>query len=117
MMSEMQADVTATISALLAAEDAVKEARQFAQQVNADLNRRITPLPAPALTERAIVDTLKADPGMAGRVVVLVAREFGDMDRERMNAAASERANDFGAASIVALQSLAVALAAASYRG
>lgn len=79
----------------------------------------LNPLPATALTEQAIVDALKADPGMAGRVMASVAHKTRALDLREMGSAAKNFVSAGGPTSSrgFALQSLAVALAAASYRG
>jgi len=85
----------------------------------ADVQRAVRdmPLPDPTLTEDAIVAALKADPAMAGRVVARYGMHSGDYERSEFAAAAASRLNEAGAASICAVKMLAVALAAASYRG
>lgn len=78
------------------------------------------PLPAPVLTEDTIVAALKADPGMAGRVMARTAWEYTLSDRSAMSLSAAEYISPHGVSTTrgaTALQSLAVALAAASYRG
>lgn len=80
----------------------------------------IDTLPAPALTEQAIVDALKADPAMAGRVIARFSREAMVSDISDAGSAAYDWCgacmDEFSLRS-ARLQSLAVALAAASYRG
>jgi len=75
-----------------------------------------TPLPAPALTEQAIVDALKADPAMAGRIIVEVAQTVMH-GRQEIGRSAAEKLGPHPTTAALCLQSLAVALAAASYRG
>jgi hypothetical protein len=110
MMSEMQADLKAALAGC-------RETETWIRQALDDLTRH--PLPAPALTEQAIVDALKADPAMAGRVIARLACELMSPDRAEISRAAREHVIPSGVPTTrgASLQSLAVALAAASYRG
>jgi len=107
------------------AEARVIDARRSMDSIEATLRGLIEtvplayPLPAPALTEQAIVDALKADPNLMARVIVGVSRRICGEERSIIRQAANhacEKSPD-PTVSRVALQSLAVALAAASYRG
>lgn len=98
------------------------EARTEWREVWADIEKRCastSPQTAPALTEQAIVDALKADPAMAGRMMAKLACELMSPDRAEISRAAREHVTSNGVATTrgTSLQSLAVALAAASYRG
>lgn len=77
------------------------------------------PLPAQSPTEDQIVAALKADPAMAGRVMSKFASRANrvELDRCRDEARFSCEAGFPLHDGYTALQSLAVALAAASYRG
>lgn len=89
----------------------------------ADVQRAIrgapAPLPAPALTEQSIVDALKSDPAMAGRVIARFADSLWSKDKLIVsdNAKSVLNTDACSPGGHGALQSLAVALAAASYRG
>lgn len=85
----------------------------------AELAATPDPLPAPALTEDAIVAALKADPAMAGRVIARFACRAcrDDLSKVTEEAQFTCEAGAPLATGYAALQSLAVALAAASYRG
>jgi len=111
-------DWDSIVARLAAASVTVDAALTTAKAAKHD-ERRITSLPATALTEQAIVDALKADPGMAGRVMAFCGFEFSGADTAEFGAAASEHADRLyiGNPRRPGLQSLAVALAAASYRG
>lgn len=74
------------------------------------------PLPAQTPTEDQIVAALKADPPMAGRVMAVIGASMSANWRSMAGAAASEYVQN-NAPSCLGLQYLAVALAAASYRG
>lgn len=84
------------------------------------LVRESAPLPAPAPTEDAIVAALKADPEMAGRVMATLAFKWQPIRLPEVSDAAKAWSLETGGDASVrraAIQSLAVALAAASYRG
>lgn len=83
----------------------------------AELASTPDPLPAPALTEDAIVAALKADPVMAGRVMANLGAGLNESERSDIVRTAYNRCTAIGRAGSLGLQSLAVALAAASYRG
>jgi len=120
MMSEMQADVTAARRALQAVIEAAGEAVIFMNEVDKSLNLRIGTLPASALTEQAIVDALKADPSMAGRVIAGVAFRISPGANREISDVVKAWTLDVGGAPSTrraCVQSLAVALAAASYWG
>lgn len=105
-------------TALNLIEDALHSAGYVTSTLDEDhtmVVRAPRPLPAPALTEDAIVAALKADPAMAGRVIVCFADTMWAEDRLTVSTAAKQECVSRGAPG--ALQSLAVALAAASYRG
>jgi hypothetical protein len=78
--------------------------------------RALGPQLVAALTEQAIVDALKADPGMAGRVIVEVAQTM-QHGRQEIGRSAADKLGSHPTTAAHCLQSLAVALAAASYRG
>ena len=114
MEDGIMTDWDSIVARLAAASVTVDAALTTAKAAKHNEERR-PPLPAPALTEQAIVDALKADPAMAGRVIVALADGMPGVSRERCQSAAyaaSEHPQRHRS-----LQSLAVALAAASYRG
>ena len=120
MIDKVQAPVLA--DELNEAIGALKEADSRIQSAAYRLGLLVSgppPLPAPALTEDAIVAALKADPAMAGRVMVCVADTMWAEDRLTVSTAAKQACNSptVSRGASGALQSLAVALAAASYRG
>jgi len=91
------------------------EVRQLREEMRARFAGLDT-LPAPALTEQAIVDALKADPAMAGRVMVALGLSMDGIGRNAMIASA-EKSAGLHTDRCAGLSRLAVALAAASYRG
>lgn len=76
-----------------------------------------TPLPAPVLTENLVYEWLRDDPSRLGRILPAFAVGITVHGRIAMAEAAKEAAADFSGPGAAALQSLAVALAAASYQG
>jgi hypothetical protein len=110
-------DADAVDAALSRIDVELETARSWSRSIRAEA-QHLAPLPAPALTEQAIVDALKADPGMAGRVIVQMCYENNGHDRGEIGRAAYNRVTSlYSGGSSPSLQSLAVALAAASYRG
>lgn len=115
-MSEINWDELADCSAKLA--HAAKVMDTMIGEAHADASNQPNPLPAPAPTEDAIVAALKADPAMAGRVMAAVAYKTTRDQCCEMGKSAREYAQaEPGSLRPISLQSLAVALAAASYRG
>lgn len=131
-MSEMQADFMREIErvqrpvladeltmAVRSLGDAIASVQSASYRLGLLVSGADPTLPAPALTEDAIVAALKADPAMAGRVIGQLVRTLGDNNRRLLAQEAGDvvRGRDLNDSYHLALQSLAVALAAASYRG
>lgn len=107
---EILDDLAAAQEALRAAQEAVRKAHQ------AVIHRDT--LPAPVMDEGAILAALVVHPEMAGRVMAKFAYKTTAVSKNDAGLAATAWCDaDRVSSRFAGLQSLAVALAAASYRG